>query len=126
MPHNQRVARRHSEVHRSDRAGWLRATVMGANDGILSTGALLLGVVGAGEARAMVLTAGLAGLVAGAGSMGIGEYVSVSSQRDAEEADRAIEERELRATRAASTPSCRASTSAAAWGRTSPLRSPRS
>ncbi len=97
MPHNQRVARRHSEVHRSDRAGWLRATVMGANDGILSTGALLLGVVGAGEARAMVLTAGLAGLVAGAGSMGIGEYVSVSSQRDAEEADRAIEERELRA-----------------------------
>lgn len=97
MPHKHRIARRHSEVHRSDRAGWLRATVMGANDGILSTGALLLGVVGAGEERAMVLTAGLAGLVAGAGSMGIGEYVSVSSQRDAEEADRAIEERELRA-----------------------------
>ncbi len=97
MPHKLRVARRHSEVHRSDRAGWLRATVMGANDGILSTGALLLGVVGAGEGRTMVLTAGLAGLVAGAGSMGMGEYVSVSSQRDAEEADRAIEERELRA-----------------------------
>ncbi len=97
MPHKPRVAVRHSEVHRSDRSGWLRATVMGANDGILSTGALLLGVVGAGEARVVVLTAGLAGLVAGAGSMGIGEYVSVSSQRDAEDADRAIEERELRA-----------------------------
>ena len=86
MPHKHRIARRHSEVHRSDRAGWLRATVMGANDGILSTGALLLGVVGAGEERAMVLTAGLAGLVAGAGSMGIGEYVSVSSQRELLEA----------------------------------------
>lgn len=95
--HSRRHSRRHSEVHRSDRSGWLRAMILGANDGILSTGALLLGVVGAGANRQEVLTAGLAGLVAGAGSMGIGEYVSVSSQRDAEEADRAIEERELKA-----------------------------
>lgn len=97
MPHRPRVARRHSEVHRSDRSGWLRASVLGANDGILSTGALLLGLVAAGEQLTLVLSAGLAGLVAGAGSMAIGEYVSVSSQRDAEDADRAIEERELRA-----------------------------
>lgn len=68
---------------------------MGANDGILSTGALLLGVIGANGTRAAVLTAGLAGVVAGAGSMAMGEYVSVSSQRDTEEADRAMEEREL-------------------------------
>lgn len=95
MAHNPRPLRRHSEVHRSDRSGWLRATVLGANDGILSTGALLLGVISAGAGRGAVLTAGLAGVAAGAGSMAMGEYVSVSSQRDTEQADRAMEEREL-------------------------------
>jgi vacuolar iron transporter family protein len=69
--------------------------VLGANDGILSTGALLLGVVGAGAGRPEVLTAGVAGLVAGAASMAMGEYVSVSSQRDSEHADRATEAYEL-------------------------------
>ncbi len=69
--------------------------MLGANDGILSTGALLLGVIAAGGDRTAVLTAGLAGLAAGAGSMAMGEYVSVSSQRDTEEADRAMEAREL-------------------------------
>jgi vacuolar iron transporter family protein len=96
MPHPRRSSRRrHAEAHRVDRAGWLRATVLGANDGILSTGALLLGVVGAGAARPQILTAGVAGLVAGAASMAIGEYVSVSSQRDSEHADRATEAHEL-------------------------------
>ncbi len=87
--------RNHAEIHRSDRSGWLRASVLGANDGILSTGALLLGVVAAGADRPAVLTAGLAGVAAGAASMAMGEYVSVSSQRDAERADRELEEREL-------------------------------
>ncbi len=91
----RRPRHRHHEVHRSDRSGWLRATVLGANDGILSTGALLLGVVGAGAGRPAVVTAGVAGLVAGAASMGIGEYVSVSSQRDSEHADRETEAFEL-------------------------------
>ncbi|MHB1139860.1 MAG: VIT1/CCC1 transporter family protein [Microthrixaceae bacterium] len=86
---------RHREVHRAGRSGWLRAAVLGANDGILSTGALLLGVASADASRSVVLTAGVAGLVAGAASMAIGEYVSVSSQRDAERADRAVEAREL-------------------------------
>jgi VIT1/CCC1 family predicted Fe2+/Mn2+ transporter len=95
MPHLPRSPRRHGEVHRSDRSGWLRATVLGANDGLLSTGALLLGVIGAGGTRAAVVTAGLAGIAAGAGSMAMGEYVSVSSQRDTEQADRAMEAREL-------------------------------
>lgn len=95
MAHPPRAPRRHGEVHRSDRSGWLRATVLGANDGILSTGALLLGVVSAGAGRGAVLTAGLAGVAAGAGSMAMGEYVSVSTQRDTEQADRAMEEREL-------------------------------
>ncbi len=95
MPHPPRLTRRHGEVHRSDRSGWLRATVLGANDGILSTGALLLGVISAGGDRAAVLTAGIAGVAAGAGSMAMGEYVSVSTQRDTEEADRAMEAREL-------------------------------
>lgn len=69
--------------------------MLGANDGILSTGALLLGVISAGGDRAAVLTAGIAGVAAGAGSMAMGEYVSVSTQRDTEEADRAMEAREL-------------------------------
>ena len=95
MAHPPRKPRRHGEVHRSDRSGWLRATVLGANDGILSTGALLLGVISAGGTRATVLTAGIAGVAAGAGSMAMGEYVSVSTQRDTEQADRAMEAREL-------------------------------
>jgi VIT1/CCC1 family predicted Fe2+/Mn2+ transporter len=89
--------RRHGEVHHSGRSNWLRATVLGANDGLLSTGALLLGVVSAGAGRAAVLTAGIAGVAAGAASMAMGEYVSVSTQRDTERADLATESRELAA-----------------------------
>lgn len=85
----------HPEDHRSTRSGWLRATVLGANDGLLSTGALLLGVVAAGGDSTMVLTSGIAGLAAGAGSMALGEYVSVSSQRDAERADALVEAQHL-------------------------------
>src|SRR5690242_12453478 len=77
----------HRERHLSHRAGWLRAIVLGANDGIISTAALILGVAAADAGRNAVLTAGIAGLTAGALSMGLGEYVSVSSQRDAEQAD---------------------------------------
>ena len=79
------------EDHKSHRAGWLRAAVLGANDGIVSTASLVIGVAAATTTRNPVFTAGLAGLVAGAMSMAAGEYISVSSQRDAEEADRAIE-----------------------------------
>jgi vacuolar iron transporter family protein len=86
---------RHTERHRADRIGWLRAAVMGANDGILSTASLLLGVAATGAAPAAVLTAGVAGLVAGAMSMAAGEYVSVSSQADTESADLARERHEL-------------------------------
>ncbi|HQZ33182.1 MAG TPA: VIT family protein [Ilumatobacteraceae bacterium] len=78
---------RHSEGHYSHRVGWLRAMVLGANDGIISTAALLLGVAAADSTRSAILTAGVAGLVAGAVSMGLGEYVSVSSQRDSERSD---------------------------------------
>jgi VIT1/CCC1 family predicted Fe2+/Mn2+ transporter len=85
----------HKERHLSHRAGWLRATVLGANDGIISTAALILGVAAADAARSTVLTAGMAGLTAGALSMGLGEYVSVSSQRDSERADIAKERWEL-------------------------------
>ena len=86
----------HFERHRGGRAGWLRAGVLGADDGILSTASLMLGVAGSGAGRAAVLTAGIAGLTAGAAAMAIGEFVSVSSQSDAEAADRARESRELR------------------------------
>lgn len=86
---------RHKERHRSDRIGWLRAAVLGANDGIVSTASLVLGVVAAGATRQNVLIAGIAGLVAGAMSMAAGEYVSVSSQADTEEADLSRERREL-------------------------------
>jgi len=86
---------RASEVHLSSRIGWLRAAVMGANDGILSTSSLILGVAAAGAATRAVLIAGIAGLVAGALSMAAGEYVSVSSQSDTEQADLALEKREL-------------------------------
>jgi vacuolar iron transporter family protein len=85
----------HPEHHRTRRLGWLRAAVLGANDGIVSTASLIVGVAAADSSRATVLTAGTAGLVAGALSMAVGEYVSVSSQRDAEHADMAQERREL-------------------------------
>lgn len=78
---------RHSEGHFGHRVGWLRAMVLGANDGIISTAALLLGVAAADSTRTVILTAGTAGLVAGAVSMALGEYVSVSSQRDTERSD---------------------------------------
>ena len=79
------------EDHKSHRAGWLRAAVLGANDGIVSIASLVIGVAAATATRNQVFTAGVAGLVAGAMSMAAGEYISVSSQRDSEEADRAIE-----------------------------------
>jgi VIT1/CCC1 family predicted Fe2+/Mn2+ transporter len=85
------VAAHVSEHHRSHRAGWLRAAVLGANDGIVSTAGLVVGVAAANSSRAALVTAGLAGLVAGAMSMAVGEYISVSSQRDAERADLRIE-----------------------------------
>jgi vacuolar iron transporter family protein len=83
------------EVHLSHRSNWLRAAVLGANDGIVSTASLVLGVAASGASGAAIVTAGIAGLVAGALSMAAGEYVSVSSQRDAEEADIRLEEHEL-------------------------------
>lgn len=85
----------HTERHTVERFGWLRAAVLGANDGIVSTASLIVGVAAAGTARADILLAGFAGLVAGAMSMAAGEYVSVSSQADAERADLARERREL-------------------------------
>ena len=90
------VARsRHKEQHRTNRIGWLRASVLGANDGILSTASLVVGVAAAHASRSSVLVAGVAGLVAGAMSMAAGEYVSVSSQADTERADLAREREEL-------------------------------
>jgi len=86
---------RHNESHRADRIGWLRAAVMGANDGIVSTASLLVGVAASHASRGSVLVAGVAGLVAGAMSMAAGEYVSVSSQADTERADLARERKEL-------------------------------
>ncbi|HLT26184.1 MAG TPA: VIT family protein [Zeimonas sp.] len=92
------MARRpHAEHHRTERIGWLRAAVLGANDGIVSTASLLTGVVAAGGARREWILVGLAGLVGGAMSMAAGEYVSVSSQRDGERADLALERQELAA-----------------------------
>jgi vacuolar iron transporter family protein len=85
----------HDEWHRVHRGSWLRAAVLGANDGIVSTASVVLGVAAAHSSPEAVLTAGLAGLVGGALSMAAGEYVSVSSQRDAEQADLARERREL-------------------------------
>jgi VIT1/CCC1 family predicted Fe2+/Mn2+ transporter len=86
----------HRERHFTERIGWLRAAVLGANDGIVSTAALVVGVAAASPERSAVLVAGLAGLVAGAMSMAAGEYVSVSSQADTEQADLARERAELR------------------------------
>ena len=86
----------HIEAHRSNRAGWLRAAVLGANDGLVSTAALIVGVAGSGASPGVVRTAGIAGLVAGSLSMAVGEYVSVASQRDIESADLRMEEQALR------------------------------
>ena len=86
----------HRERHFTERIGWLRAAVLGANDGIVSTAALVVGVAAANPERPAVLVAGLAGLVAGVMSMAAGEYVSVSSQADTEQADLASERAELR------------------------------
>ncbi|HEV8154205.1 MAG TPA: VIT1/CCC1 transporter family protein, partial [Gaiellales bacterium] len=83
------------ERHLSHRSGWLRAAVLGANDGIVSVAAIIVGVAAAGSSRSAILTAGIAGLVAGAASMAAGEYVSVSSQADAERADLSLERQEL-------------------------------
>jgi VIT1/CCC1 family predicted Fe2+/Mn2+ transporter len=88
----------HRERHRNDRVGWLRAAVLGANDGIVSTTSLMIGVAASDAGRSAILVAGLAGLVAGAASMALGEYVSVSSQRDTERADIEKETLELEAT----------------------------
>ncbi|MCX7298527.1 MAG: VIT family protein [Hyphomicrobiales bacterium] len=85
----------HREAHLIDRIGWLRAAVLGANDGIISTASLVVGVAAAATSPSEVMVAGVAGLVAGATSMAAGEYVSVSSQSDTEEADLARERREL-------------------------------
>ena len=86
---------RHVESHRSHRIGWLRAAVLGANDGIISTASLVVGVTAAGADEKSILVTGVAGLVAGAMSMAAGEYVSVSSQKDTESADLERERREL-------------------------------
>lgn len=88
---------RHIERHKTHRIGWLRAAVLGANDGIVSTASLVLGVAAAGASRQSILVAGVAGLVAGAMSMAAGEYVSVSSQADTEHADLERERKELAA-----------------------------
>jgi VIT1/CCC1 family predicted Fe2+/Mn2+ transporter len=90
------TGRHHYEEHAGHRAAWLRAGVLGANDGLLSTASLLVGVASASAGRSVLLATGVAALVAGAGSMAIGEYSSVSSQRDAEVADLATEAEELR------------------------------
>ncbi|NDP42151.1 MAG: VIT family protein [Aromatoleum sp.] len=87
----------HPELHRTDRIGWLRAAVLGANDGIVSTASLMVGVAAASAGRSELLVVGVAGLVAGAMSMAAGEYVSVSSQSDTEAADLARERAELAA-----------------------------
>lgn len=90
-----KLPRRHFELHRTDRIGWLRAAVLGANDGIVSTASLVVGVAAAHSSQGSILVAGIAGLVAGAMSMAAGEYVSVHSQADTEKADLSRERTEL-------------------------------
>ena len=85
----------HKEPHKSHRVGWLRAAVLGANDGIVSTASLIIGIASAESSHSAVMVAGVAGLVAGAMSMSAGEYVSVSSQADTERADLKIEQRSI-------------------------------
>ena len=92
-----RLIGRHRERHRTDRIGWLRAAVLGANDGIVSTGSLVVGVAAANASHADIVVTAVAGLVAGAMSMAAGEYVSVHSQADAEKADLERERKELQA-----------------------------
>lgn len=89
------MARRHYEGHLTHRIGWLRAAVLGANDGVVSTASLIVGVAAANASHEAILTAGFASLVAGAMSMAAGEYVSVSSQSDSERAEVEVERREL-------------------------------
>ena len=89
------ISKSHGETHLMNRIGWLRAAVLGANDGILSTASIVSGMAAGGASHAAIMLAGLAGLVAGATSMAAGEYVSVSSQTDTEHADLAREKREL-------------------------------
>ncbi len=96
--------RRHSERHRTDTIGWLRAAVLGANDGIVSTASLVVGVAAAGATSNTILMTGVAGLVAGAMSMAAGEYVSVHSQADTEQADLSRERAELEQEPAAELP----------------------
>ncbi|PTA71477.1 MULTISPECIES: VIT family protein [unclassified Stenotrophomonas] len=86
---------RHPELHRSERVGWLRAAVLGANDGIVSVAGLVVGVAASGASASTILATGVAGTVAGAMSMAAGEYVSVQTQADTEDADLAMEKREL-------------------------------
>lgn len=95
MSSNETFETPHAEVHRSHRAAWLRAAVLGVNDGIVSTASLMLGVLAASQSDSAILTAGIAGLAAGALSMAAGEYVSVGSQRDSERADIEIERKSL-------------------------------
>ena len=90
-----RAQMRPPEVHRSGRSKWLRAAVLGADDGIVSTASLMLGVAAASASKPTILIAGVAGLVAGSMSMAAGEYVSVSAQRDSEQADIEVEQKEL-------------------------------
>lgn len=92
---HQRGASTHREIHRGGRGAWLRAAVLGADDGIVSTASLMIGVAASSASKETILVAGIAGLVAGALSMAAGEYVSVSSQRDAEQADIQREKQEL-------------------------------
>lgn len=89
------MPRLHKEIHKTDRIGWLRAAVLGANDGTISTASLIIGVAAAGASQSAILLTGVAGMVAGAMSMAAGEYVSVQSQADTEKADLAREKREL-------------------------------
>lgn len=100
---NKQTPTRHDEGHRSQHIGWLRAAVLGANDGIVSTASLMIGMAAAGTGSAAVLASGVAGLVAGAMSMAAGEYVSVHSQSDTEKADLRAERDELKANPAAET-----------------------
>jgi VIT1/CCC1 family predicted Fe2+/Mn2+ transporter len=97
MKPNSAILTNQMEMHRSGRVGWLRAAVLGSDDAIVSTSSLMIGVAAASASQQAILVAGVAGLVAGAMSMAVGEYVSVSSQRDAEQADIGREKQELTA-----------------------------
>jgi hypothetical protein len=105
----------HAEAHRGEHAGSLRAAVLGANDGLVSTASLMVGVASSGAGAATVLTAGIAGLAAGSMTMAAGEYVSVSSQVDVERGDRAKEQRELATNPEAELAELAASTATAAY-----------